>query len=119
MSIQKLSNKQSSIINNCLLDLLESSSLKNTSFLPNALNSLLKSQGFGIEMSGIYISTDDDQENIPEYLKDGIAFEFMGDHVVLPFKDATTIIIDWCKNNIQARQLKLDATLENLKEKFN
>ena len=54
MTIEQVSKNQKDIVNSCLLDLLESSSLHNSSFLPNALENLIKSQGFGIEMSGIY-----------------------------------------------------------------
>lgn len=50
-------------------------------------------------MSGIYISTDDDQDNIPEYLQEGIAFEFMDDHVTLSIEDGITCIINWCKES--------------------
>lgn len=119
MTIEQLSEKQRGIVNNCLLDLLESSSLQNSSFLPKALESLIKSHGFGIEMSGIYISTDEDPENIPEYLKDGIAFEFMDSHVTLPFKHAVAFIISWCSAQKQAKELNLDITLEKLKKKFS
>ncbi|MBA5982165.1 hypothetical protein HXW87_20385 [Pseudomonas sp. Y5-11] len=119
MTIEQLSEKQRGIVNNYLLDLLESSSLQNSSFLPKALESLIKSHGFGIEMSGIYISTDEDPENIPEYLKDGIAFEFMDSHVTLPFKDAAAFIISWCATQKQVEELNLDITLEKLKKKFS
>ena len=46
-------------------------------------------------MSGIYISTDTDRENIPTYLTTGIAFEFMDNHVTLPFRDAIACITNW------------------------
>jgi len=100
MKTRILTDFQKSIIHNCLLDLRDSSSLNNPSFLPLALDSLLKSKGFGIEMSGIYISTDEDPENIPDYLQEGISFEFMDDHLILSFEDATSYIIDWCKKNL-------------------
>jgi hypothetical protein len=119
MTIEQLSKNQSDIVNNCLLDLLKSSSLYNSSFLPKALESLIKSQGFGIEMSGIYISTDEDPESIPDYLEDGIAFEFMDSHVTLPFKDAVAFIISWCTAQKQVKDLNLDITLEKLKKKFS
>jgi hypothetical protein len=100
MKTQMLTDSQKSIIHNCLLDLRDSSSLNNPSFLPLALDSLLKSEGFSIEISGIYISTDEDPENIPDYLQEGVSFEFMDDHVTLLFEDAISCIIDWCKKNI-------------------
>jgi hypothetical protein len=113
-----LTDSQKNIIHNCLLDLRDSSSLKNPSFLPPALDSLLNSQGFGIEMSGIYISTDDDQDNIPEYLQGGIAFEFMDDHVTLSIEDGITCIINWCKENAPLNCEKTTARIQKLKEKF-
>jgi len=100
MKTQILTDFQKSIIHNCLLDLRDSSSLNNPSFLPLALDSLLKSKGFGIETSGIYISTDEDPENLPDYLQEGISFEFMDYHLILSFDDATSCIIDWCKKNL-------------------
>jgi endonuclease IV len=69
-------------------------------------------------MSGIYISLDEDQQNVPDYLHEGIAFEFMDDQVTLPFKEAIGIIIDWCHSHDQTRQLNLDKTLDNLKKRF-
>lgn len=114
----KLIEKQISIIHNCLLDLRDSSSLKNPSFLPIALDRLIDSEGFGIEMSGIYISTDDDFENIPDYLKDGMAFEFMDDHVVLPFTDGTSSITDWCKKNVTQDQKNILSKCSILEERF-
>jgi hypothetical protein len=118
MNNPTLTDSQKSIIHNCLLDLRDSSSLKNPSFLPLALDSLLNSQGFGIEMSGIYISTDDDQDNIPEYLQEGIAFEFMDSHVTLSIKDGITCIINWCEENIPLNCEKLTAKIQKLKERF-
>jgi hypothetical protein len=118
MTMHNLSKKQTDIIHNCLLDLLESNSLNNPSFLPKALNSLIKLQGFGIEMSGIYISLDEDQQNVPDYLDEGIAFEFMDDQVTLSFKEAIRIIIDWCHSHNQTKQFNLDETLDNLKKRF-
>ncbi|PWK26983.1 hypothetical protein [Pseudomonas sp. OV226] len=94
-----LTSSQKSIIHNCMLDLRDSLSLCNPSFLPLALDSLLNSKGFGIEMSGIYIGTDSDQENIPDYLQEGISFEFMDDHVTLSINDGILYIIDWFKKN--------------------
>jgi hypothetical protein len=120
MSNPKLTDSQKSIIHNCLLDLRDSSSLKNPSFLPLALDSLLATQGFGTEMSGIYISTDDDQDNIPEYLQEGIAFEFMGNHVSLSFEDGIACIINWCEENVQKNCEKTIEKIQKLKEKhFN
>ncbi|RON83332.1 hypothetical protein BK635_09850 [Pseudomonas chlororaphis] len=94
-----LTLRQKSIIHNCLLDLKDSSSLTIPSFLPVALDKLATLEGLGIDMSGIYLSTDEDFENIPEYLKEGIAFEFMGEHVVLSFSDGASVISNWCDNN--------------------
>ncbi|AIS15647.1 hypothetical protein JM49_29365 [Pseudomonas chlororaphis subsp. aurantiaca] len=59
----------------------------------------MASEGFGIEMSGICISTDEDAENIPEYLQKGMAFEFMDEHVVLSFSDGVAAITHWCQSN--------------------
>ncbi|MGN7742715.1 hypothetical protein ACTJKT_22385 [Pseudomonas sp. 22526] len=94
-----LTLKQKSLIHNCLLDLTDSSSLNNSSFLPVALDKLIASEGFGIEMSGIYISTDEDAERIPKYLQKGMAFEFMDEHVVLSFSDGVAAITHWCQSN--------------------
>ncbi|MBX8551409.1 hypothetical protein Q1J52_04035 [Pseudomonas lijiangensis] len=118
MSQSNLTPTQKSTIHNCLLDLLESSSLNNPSFLPQALSSLLESQGFGIEMSGIYISSDEDAENIPEYLENGIAFEFMESHVSLPFHEAVDCILDWCKLNNVAEKSDIEPILLKLKKKY-
>ncbi|OLF56433.1 hypothetical protein [Pseudomonas chlororaphis] len=94
-----LTLKQKNIIHNCLLDLKDSSSLKSPSFLPIALDKLMVSEGFGIEMSGIYLSTDKDAENIPGYLRKGMAFEFMDEHVVISFSDGVAAITHWCESN--------------------
>ncbi|XHF33190.1 hypothetical protein OXH62_28335 [Pseudomonas chlororaphis] len=118
MQTPNLTAKQESIIHNCLLDLLESHSLNNPSFLSKALDSLIESRGFGIEMSGIYISTDDDYENIPEYLKTGIAFEFMDDHVSLPFGEAIACITNWCNKNNQTANASINSKLKALQKKF-
>lgn len=118
MQTPNLTATQESIIHNCLLDLLESHSLNNPSFLPKALDSLIESRGFGIEMSGIYISTDDDYENIPEYLKTGIAFEFMEDHVSLPFGEAIACITNWCNKHNQTANPSIDSKLKALQKKF-
>ncbi len=69
-------------------------------------------------MSGIYISTDNDPENIPDYLTEGIAFEFMDSHVTLPFREAILYILEWYNYHGDIRDKKLDKILENLKEKF-
>lgn len=118
MSTLKLTKQQKSIIHNCLLDLRDSSSLKNPSFLPLALDNLLNSEGFGIEMSGIYISTDEDPENIPDYLKDGISFAFMDDHLSLSFEAGIECIIDWCEKNTNDGEKELRQKLTILKEKY-
>ena len=68
-------------------------------------------------MSGIYISTDDDQENIPEYLQEGIAFEFMADHVTLPFEDGIKCIINWCEKNVLENREEILQKAKKLKEK--
>lgn len=94
-----LTLKQKNLIHNCLLDLTDSSSLNNSSFLPTALDKLIASEGFGIEMSGIYLSADEDAQNIPEYLQEGMAFEFMGEHVVLSFSAGVAAITLWCQSN--------------------
>lgn len=101
-----------------MLDLLESSSSNHSSFLLKALQSLLHSQEFGIEMSGIYISTDADRENIPTYLTTGIAFEFMDNHVTLPFRDAIACITNWYNHHDNIRNPELDKIIEYLKIKF-
>lgn len=113
-----ISSSQENIIHNCLLDLLESSSSNHSSFLLKALQSLLHSQEFGIEMSGIYISTDADRENIPTYLTTGIAFEFMDNHVTLPFRDAIACITNWYNHHDNIRNPELDKIIEYLKIKF-
>ncbi|AXI60945.1 hypothetical protein DLD99_10840 [Pseudomonas kribbensis] len=118
MTMNTLTTGQKSIIHNCLLDLLNSSSLNNSSFLPKALESLLQSQGFGIEMSGIYISSDDDLDNTPEYLEDGIAFEFMESHVSLPFHEAVECIIEWCQTQKLTENMHIGATLKALQDKY-
>ncbi|WP_065261535.1 hypothetical protein [Pseudomonas bananamidigenes] len=118
MTMNTLTTDQKNTIHNCLLDLLDSSSLNNSSFLPKALESLIQSQGFGIEMSGIYISSDDDLDNIPEYLDDGIAFEFMESHVSLPFHEAVECIMEWCQTQKLTENLHLEATLKALQEKY-
>ncbi|MGE7955811.1 hypothetical protein ACQKQA_04275 [Pseudomonas sp. NPDC089530] len=114
----KLTEKQISILHNCLLDLRDSSSLKNPSFLPVALDRLVNSEGFGIEMSGIYLSIDDDFENVPDYLKDGMAFEFMDDHVVLSFSDGTSFITNWCKKNVTQDYEKILLKCSSLEKRF-
>ena len=113
-----INSAQKSIIDNCLLDLSDSSSIKSSSFLPKALESLLHSQGFGIEMSGIYISTDNDPKNIPDYLIEGIAFEFMDSHVTSPFREAILYMLEWYNHHGDIRNKKLDNIFEDLKEKF-
>ncbi|AZC47845.1 MULTISPECIES: hypothetical protein [Pseudomonas] len=114
-----LTLSQRSIIHNCLLDLKDSSSLNNSSFLPIALDKLIASEGFGIEMSGVFISTDEDLENIPEYLKEGIAFEFMGEHVVLSFSDGVSAISNWCDNNAMSDRESILLKCKILKAKFS
>ncbi|WP_147466609.1 hypothetical protein [Pseudomonas cichorii] len=116
--MNSLTLAQKSTIHNCLLDLLESSSLDNPSFLPLALTNLLDSQGFGIEMSGIYISSDEDVENIPEYLEEGIAFEFMEGHVSLPFHEAVNCIVEWCKTQNLSGRVDVDMLLRKLQKKY-
>jgi hypothetical protein len=115
MKTQMLTDSQKSIIHNCLLDLRDSSSLNNPSFLPPALDSLLKSEGFGIEISGVYISTDEDPKNIPDYLQEGISFEFMDNHVTLLFEDAISCIIDWCKKMSHRTMTERFSKRSNLK----
>jgi len=113
-----LTTSQKNTIHNCLLDLLESSSLHNPSFLPKALESLLESQGFGIEKSGVYISTDADPDNIPEYLIEGIAFEFMESHVSLPFNEAIECITEWCQSEKLPKTMHIEPTLKKLQDKY-
>lgn len=113
-----LTTSKKNTIHNCLLDLLESSSLHNSSFLPKALESLLDSQGFGIEMSGIYISTDTDPDNIPEYLIEGIAFEFMESHISLPFNEAIECITEWCQLEKLTKSTDIEPILKKLQDKY-
>lgn len=114
-----LTLRQKSIIHNCLLDLKDSSSLTIPSVLPIALDKLATSEGFGIDMSGIYLSTDEDFENIPEYLKEGIAFEFMGEHVVLPFSDGASAISSWCDNNAMLDRDSILLKCKTLRARFS
>ncbi|KAA5845343.1 hypothetical protein F2A38_00565 [Pseudomonas chlororaphis] len=114
-----LTPRQKNIIHNCLLDLRDSSSLTTPSFLPATLDKLVTSEGFGIDMSGIYLSTDEDFENIPEYLKEGIAFEFMGEHVVLSFSDGASVISNWCDNNAISDRESILLKCKILKAKFS
>ncbi len=69
-------------------------------------------------MSGIYISTDNDPENIPDYLTEGIAFEFMDSHVTLPLREAILYMLEWYNHHGDIRDKKLDKFFEDLKEKF-
>ncbi|WP_160014067.1 hypothetical protein [Pseudomonas sp. 8BK] len=89
-------------MHHCLLDFRGSSSLGVNSYIPILLNRLLKSEGVGLEMSGVYLSNDDDIENIPDYLLDvnGMAFEFMDEHVTVPFSLGAAFIANWCNKNI-------------------
>jgi hypothetical protein len=97
-----LSPSETDIVHNCLLDFRDSSSLKLDGFLPLLLSRLLDFEGVGLEMSGVYLSNDQDIDNIPDYLLDtcGMAFEFMGEYVVVPFLDGAIIISDWCDKNV-------------------
>lgn len=97
-----LKHNEISIVHNCLLDFRGSSSLGVNSCIPILLNRLLKSEGVGLEMSGVYLSNDDDMENIPDYLLgvNGMAFEFMDEHVTVSFSLGAVLIADWCNKNI-------------------
>lgn len=109
-----------SIVNNCLLDFRDSSSLEVNSYLPVLLSRLLKLEGVGLEMSGVYLSRDEDIENIPDYLLDvnGMAFEFMGEHVTVPFSFGAALIADWCSKNIVENRDVIISTCNDLIEKY-
>lgn len=110
---------EKSTIDNCLLDFLLCGSLSHPSYLPIALSGLLKPEGFGMDMSGIYISTDEDPDNMPEYLKEGIAFEFMEGQVTLPFRQAVEYITEWCHSREIPEALNIEQILKMLNEKYN
>jgi hypothetical protein len=97
-----LKHNEISMVHNCLLDFRDSSSLGVHSYIPILLNRLLKSEGVGLEMSGVYLSNDNDIENIPDYLLgvNGMAFEFMDEHVTVSFSLGAILIADWCNKNI-------------------
>lgn len=118
MSNTTLTASQESIIHNCLLDLRDSFAWEIKSFLPLALDSLLNSEGFGIEMSGIYVSIDEDQLNIPDYLQDGMAFEFVNEHVILPLNHGAKLIDDWCKKNAIDDREEILLKCQRLKEQY-
>lgn len=112
--------KEVSIVYNCLLDFRDSSSLWVNSYLPVLLNRLLKLEGVGLEMSGVYLSNDEDIENIPDYLLgvNGMAFEFMGEHVTVPFSLGAALIADWCSKNIVESRDTIISTCNDLIKKF-
>ena len=114
-----LTPDQKSTIDNCLLDFLICGSSSKPSYLPFALSGLLKPEGFGMEMSGIYISTDADPDNMPGYLEEGIAFEFMEGQVTLPFCQAVEYITEWCHNRVLPEELKIEPILKMLNEMYS
>ena len=98
------------LFNNCLLDFRDSSSSSVDSFLLVLLEKLLEFRGVGLEMSGVYLSADEDAESVPDYLtgKDSMAFEFMGEHVVCSLPEGAFAIKKWCeKNAILDREIVL------------
>lgn len=115
-----LKHNEISVVHNCLLDFRDSSSLGINSYIPILLNRLLKSEGVGLEMSGVYLSNDDDIENIPDYLLDvnGMAFEFMDEHVTVPFSLGAALIADWCNKNIVENRDAIISKCNDLIEKY-
>jgi hypothetical protein len=109
-----------SIVNNCLLDFRDSSSLEVDSYLTILMSRLLKLEGVGLEVSGVYLSCDEDIENIPDYLLDvnGMAFEFMGEHVTVPFSLGATLIADWCNKNIVENRDAIISRCNDLIKKY-
>jgi hypothetical protein len=115
-----LKDNEISIVHNCLLDFRDSSSLGVNSYIPILLNRLIKSEGVGLEMSGVYLSNDDDMENIPDYLLgvNGMAFEFMGEHITVPFSLGAALIENWCNKNIVENRDAIISKCNDLIKKY-
>lgn len=69
-------------------------------------------------MSGIYVSIDEDQLNIPDYLQDGMAFEFVNEHVILPLNYGAKLINDWCEKNAIDDREEILLKCQRLKEQY-
>lgn len=93
----------SEIPGKCLSDMFVSSGLNRGDYIEVVVESLLRCEGVGLGMSGVYLGCDGNSEDIPAYLryeKYKMSFEFAGEHVVCPMFVGACYIRDWCEKNV-------------------